>query len=422
MKRWLLLMSSFSVAALALVAQSTRAQVTQPRPADVGPGEGGATLRLPGDAAPTPTPNSAVPDAMKGLWKGQPNPFGSATASRIAQLPSNSIEINKDVEITDKQSPWVIFVMAYSGPEAPKLARDFVVELRQNWKLNAFVYNYGADEKRKEYERVEKAKRDQLDALQKAGLTGKYLPSPVRAVSIPEQTGVLIDGGYRSRDQALEALKTLRKTSDERIKTDKAFVDRVKLDVKVAMVEEKDKTAKGGIRIGQAEAVFINPFVRAFPARNPAIPEHHAAAQLDENDLKLMRTLNEGEPFSLMKCKKAYTLVIKQYNTQQVIIRNKQEEAGFLKRFPVVFDLSKKEEDISANYAHNLAEAFRKSGLAETFVLHAKYSSFVTVGGYDGLEDPRMKQMQDFLEDRFQMNEYRPIGLLARPAPMAVPR
>lgn len=423
MKRWLLLLPI-----LVAVVAVGRAQFPTPQPGDLGPGEGGATLKLPG-ADPSP-PQGKIPTAPAG---GPPAPWNGATpftplsptpgSVRVALPPSNQVDINKDIEITEKQAPWVIYAMSYSGPEAPKLAREFAMEMRNNprLKLNAYVYNYGAKEKLREYQRVEELRKTQLEALQKAGVKGEVMPLRVRTMKIDEQTAVLIDGGYRTREEALAALQQLRKLTTDKTFSEE-FVKRVKLDLKVAILEEADKKAKAGVRIGEAEVVVVNPFTRAFPARNPAYPQEQTA-QIDEKDVKLMRKLNEDEPFSLFKSKKPMTLVIKQYNTQQVMTKNKKEDDTFLARFRQGLTLKNGEwQDDAAVNAHNLCDAFRKSGLAETYVLHAKYCSFVTVGGYESLEDPRLIQMQNFLESRFQHEAYRPFELMPRPAPMAVPQ
>jgi hypothetical protein len=319
-------------------------------------------------------------------------------------------------------------VMSYSGPEAPQLAHEFVVEMRKAFKLNAYVFNYGAEEKRQEYERVQKLKQEYETALKSIPGKSQIMPPRIRAVKIDEHTGVLLANSYKSRDEALAALQKLRKLKLEEI--DKGFTKRVKLDAVVAIMEQKDQQAKNGLRVGAAEIVLQNPFNRAFPVRNPAMSDEQVAAA-EPIDLRLLQTLNAQEPLSLLQVKKPFTLVIKQFNTQQVVVRSKKEEDGFADSFKKGLYLDgrgtkeKEYTDHAAVHAHSLAEAFRKSGLAETYVLHTKYCSFVTVGGYDSLDervDPRLKQMQDFLESRFQMNAYQSIGLLPRPAPMAVPR
>jgi hypothetical protein len=149
---------------------------------------------------------------------------------------------------------------------------------------------------------------------------------------------------------------------------------------------------------------------------------------MDPKDIELIRELNKSEEFTILKLNKPYTLAIRQYNTQQVVIRNKKEQEDFLKRFKDASTFRKANaggpdwSDFAANSAHNLCEAFRKSGLPETYVLHSKYASFVTVGAYDGVRDPRLQQMQDFLESRFRMEAYRPYELFPTPQVMVVPR
>src|SRR5262249_35096700 len=148
------------------------------------------------------------------------------------------------------------------------------------------------------------------------------------------------------------------------------------------------------------QAVLVNPFVRAFPARNPVL-EHDRTPEMDPVDVKLLQKLNQEEVFTVLKTRKPFTLVIKQYNTQQIVACNKKEAEGFLERFSkgLTLDPIKKEwSDQAAQSAHDLCDAFRKSGLAETYVLHAKYCSYVTVGSYDSVQDNRLTVMQNFLE------------------------
>ena len=45
-------------------------------------------------------------------------------------------------------------LVAEAGPDAPQKAREMVSRLRETCRLPAFVFNHGAEEKRKEYERL----------------------------------------------------------------------------------------------------------------------------------------------------------------------------------------------------------------------------------------------------------------------------
>ena len=408
MKRWLFLLAALAILGGAVTHETSRGQfppaksAPSPGPSDLGPGEQGATLRVPGMETPAPTPKPATPSVLQAF-------ANSPGAGRVA-LPPSTVNINKDIEITPDAGAWVIFVMAYSGPEAPEMAREFVRELRTTHKQNAYVFNYGAAEKQKEFERVQKLRQEQADALRKAGIKGEILPMKVRTMRIEEQTGVLIANGYRDRDEAFHALQTIRKITPD--------PERVRLNMLMLYKEKEDDAARKGEpkRVAASETVFINPFTRAFAARNPAV-QHGTVEPLPEVDVKLLRNINGPEPLSLFNCKKKYTLVVKQFNTQNKVLKGAKESQAFLD----MFQMKEITKDYARDNAHNLGDAFRKGGMPEVYVLHTKYCSYVTVGGYDSLEDRQLITMQNLLEERFKVEAYRPLEMLPRPMPMAVP-
>ncbi|MSQ93526.1 MAG: hypothetical protein EXR98_03100 [Gemmataceae bacterium] len=414
MKRWLFLLAILA-AGVGLIAHNTgRGQFPGPKP---GPGEGGATLKLPGlDPVPggsqTALPNY-VPRA--GYTPSSAYPSLQPGGTKVALMPSNVVDFNRDIEITPEAGPWAVFVMAYNGPRSPEMARKLVTELRTSYKYPAYVFNYGAEEKRKEYERVQKARQVQIDALQKAGLKAD-VPIRVPAVRIDEQTGVLV-GGFRTREDAAAFVEKLRKqkppdpknlvitTSDGR--------EIVALDTKFAA---QVKEGPGGAKVIQGERVYQNPFLKALPVHNPTSAREQTPNAL-ENDLKLMRKLNVEEPFSLFQCKKPLTLAIAQYGTQHKGFLDAREATGAVTHFGV------DSIDPSAQNARNLAKALRKDwGLTEAYVLHTRYSSYVTVGGFDSEKDPRLVSLQNELENRFLAPAYGPLKLFPRPVPMQVPR
>jgi hypothetical protein len=278
------------------------------------------------------------------------------------------------------------------------------------------VFNYGAEEKRKEYERVQKIRQEQIDALAKAGLKSD-VPIRVPTMKIDESTGVLV-GGYRTFDEASTALKAIKKLNPEGLR------GKVDLDMSVitSPVEASSGKKAPRIEIVEKSVAFVNPFQRAFPCRNPSLPKEQAASTGKE-DLDYLRQINKGEPFSLLNCKQPYTLVVKQYIVQHKTLdaASGEKARGFLDAFDKGFGLWNKEwEDKTAHNAHNLAEALRKSGLKETYVLHCKYCSYVTVGEF-GTDDPRMLATQNWLESVFKMDAYRQLDMLPRPMPMPVP-
>lgn len=419
MQRWIWIAAILMIAVGVVVTNGQQPGNKGP----VGPGDGGAVLRLPGleptpDAVSTKVAKPAeLPYYLQNTPKSPPSPYPATSSggTKVALPPSNATDINKDIEITPGAGNFVIVVMSYAGPTAPEMARNFVRVLRSDYKLPAYVFNYGAEEKRKEYERVQKIRQEQIDALVKAGLKAD-VPIRVPTMKIDEQTAVLI-GGYKAYEDAGNALKnTIRKLPTDPLK------GRVDLDASFVSATDYNTDTKKAGKTEVAGIAYINPFLRAFPARNPSLPKEQASSTSDE-DLIFLRKVNKGEPFSLLECKKPFTLAIKQFNMQGKPVRSAQEAKSFLTTFdnlPFTKPLGKWEDGTAKN-AHNVAEALRKSGLPETYVLHCKHCSYITVGGYDSLEDPRLLAMQNFLETGLKHNAYRELEFFPRPVPMPVP-
>src|SRR5262245_53744945 len=99
---------------------------------------------------------------------------------------------------------------------------------------------------------------------------------------------------------------------------------------------------------------------------------------------------------------------------------------------------SKSGELLNANaqMAHQLAESLRSKqkgqiGLGlEAYLLHTEYSSYVTSGGYDGTDDPKLLQMQQTLMSEMnnpntslgRLNLIGNLQMMPQPLPMAVPQ
>jgi hypothetical protein len=437
MKRWLGL--SVIVTGCFVALQGTSRGQTGAKPADLGPGAGGATLKLTGmDSVDPKGPNRpGVPDSIKGLWNPALAAFPTPTqpgGTKVAEPPSNATDINKDIEIDAKAGNWVIFVMSYSGPKAPEMARKFVAVMRGHYKWNAFVFNYGAEEKRKEYERVQKARQEQIDALKKAGLDTN-LPIRIATIRIDEHTGVLL-GGYKTRDEATAALKRLQ---DPKITDPKHLIGNVDLDTVVTAkldptAANSIKSREWGTKVVNQDVAYVNPFQKAFVAHNP----HPDVPKVNNNmtpeeELKFLRHVNREEPLTLLNCKRPFTLVIKEYRMPYKTVADPREANDFLnqlRKADTFLDMFKsglmrrgKEEewaDRAAHNAHDLAEGLRKNKL-EAYVLHSKYCSYVTVGNYDSLQDPQLLAMQRVLEPMLKSDAYRALDLFPSALPMLIP-
>jgi hypothetical protein len=204
-------------------------------------------------------------------------------------------------------------------------------------------------------------------------------------------------GGYKDADAARRALDGIKKLKQP-------DGSKVKMDVAV-MSNPQTQTI---------EQAVINPFTRSFVVRNPTVPAERPADRNAPDPL--WKQLNADEPFSLFKCPHPVTLAIKQFQGAAVV-QPKSATSNFLK----MIGFGGKDGELlnaAAMNAHNLAEALRKVGL-EAYVLHTRYNSIVTVGGYDSPDDPRLKQMQHQLASTAGAG---PLQLFAQPMPMQVPK
>jgi hypothetical protein len=292
----------------------------------------------------------------------------------------------------------MILIISYQGANGPQQARKMALELR-NRRAQAYVFSYGAEERKKEFDRVRKLLEDQ----QKFFAEKKVTPEQgirVRYQNIEVQHAVLI-GGYSDQDSALRALKQVREWPE---------LDPTKVDLETMFVKQ---TGPKGV----TEAKYVNPFKRAFVARNPTIKQD--APRKEQLDIKALRAMNSEETYSLLKCPKRYTLAVKEFQTPFMMQDSKTssnlwETLGMANKTDRV--------DGAALSAHNLAEALRKAMRVDAYVLHTKYSSVVTVGSYDNPEEPGLKSMQEFLAGRFSQQPLVQIQFFHRPVPMAVPQ
>jgi hypothetical protein len=380
-----------------------------------GPGEQGATLRQPWDTQGQPP---AAPGALQKLWN--PTAGGAAPAAVPPEEPAVDPDINKDIAVTPELGPWLVSITAYSGGRAPLQARQMVAELRGKYKLAAYVFTHGSDRRRQEQEWVKKRIEDQRAWLDKARQQyGEHeiqvLPIRVkRLLHVDEHCAVLV-GGYRDEATARRALDEIRRLKPELIEpAQRPFL----LETQYYGMDDPttQKIRKGDGEHG-GDHVFVNPFVKALVVPNPTAKHERPPVQ-DTQDLAVLRRLNSGVPYSLLECPNRYTLAIKHFQTPiELQTRGKSTAAGFLS----ALHLGKAEpKDYAADNAVNLAEALRKSGL-EAYVLHTKFASLVTVGGYDSPDDPRLRAMQQTLLTNLSALQAQ-IQLLPEPVPILIPR
>ncbi len=310
-------------------------------------------------------------------------------------MPHDDPGMNRDVLVAPEQGPWLIYVTNYTGPKAPSMARELVAELRSNpdYKLPAFVFNYGEEAQRKE------------------GLSAD-VDIRVPHMRIEVEVGVLV-GGYKDFDTARRDLERIRKLKplDGR---------RVKLPTWViGEMSNFTGVTKLGAPQPKLESVSANIFLRAMVVRNPSIPPNSASE--NQLDIAVLQRLNADESFSLLRCGKPFTLAVTHF-AMPATIEQKGMGSGFLQKIGLGSN-TKTPTDIAKHNAHNLADLLRKRGW-DAYALHTRTVSYVSVGGFDSPTDPQLTHAQEELaklSQRAAELDSR-IPLYPVPKPMIVPR
>jgi hypothetical protein len=290
----------------------------------------------------------------------------------------------------------MICVASYTGPEAPQMARQMVIELRSAYQMPAFVFNHGAEKRKKEYERVKTIIEQQRKFFQEKGINYDG-PLRVKYERYDDQCAVLV-GGYADDEAAQRGLKSVRQLKPP-------DPNRVRLDKKFH-AEVDPKTGK----VKKGEEIFVNPFQQAFVVRNPTVKQEQHAGW-SQQDLVALRKLNSAEDYSLFKCQQKFTLAVRSFPLPGAV-QSRSASGKFLETLGLG-GKNGENLDAAAVNAHNLAELLRTKANLEAYVLHTRFYSLVTVGGFESPDDPRLQSTQRVLTDQLK---------IPQAVPMQVPR
>jgi hypothetical protein len=321
----------------------------------------------------------------------------AVTAGLAVAAPHVEADPNKDYVITAGDGAWVVCAASFMGPSAPGLAKQLVYELRRRDNQPAFVFNHADEERRQLNEEFERLKQERPE----------FAVRP-RKVRIEEQCAVLV-GGYKDIETARAALTALKKLPPPNLKAEASEIE--------YFVQ--------GQTAGKA-STERSPFATAFVTRNPALPpEPKPTVKFDP----LWKKLNANEDYSLLNCKKPYTLLVKEYRGAEVI-QPKSGSGAFLDAIGLGGNKPGETLAAAGAQAHELARLLRtKQFNLESYVLHTRNCSYVSVGAFDspkGDDIERVKRQVatlNTLTTRTKDGRVEPIHLVFdNPVPMEVPR
>lgn len=320
----------------------------------------------------------------------------AALALAQAGLAREEADPSKDYVVTAADGPWMIIVTYYTGPMAGKYAHDLVLELRSRYDVPGFVFNRTGEERKKLQEEQAELRRRQEAYLKQMNLTVD-VPARVRTYRIEEEFAVLV-GGYKDMETARKALDRIKKFDPPQT---------VPLpEMHIAGPDASDKEKK---RIN-VEKEPVNPFRTSFVCHNPTIPVEKPKQEADS----LLKELNAGESYSLLKTSKPYTLIVKEYHRAAMV--QPSAPSAFIDKLLGRNDGAAL--DAMGKQAHEIARVLRKLNF-DAYVLHRRWDSLVTVGSYDSPTDPQLLQNQKTLAS-FQLGA--DIKFLPRPVVLEVPR
>jgi hypothetical protein len=309
--------------------------------------------------------------------------------------------------LTPEAGTWLILAAHYAGPDAPSLARQVALELRNTHHLSSYILNYADRERQAMQEEFERRQR-----------LNPNVPMRRRRINIQESCGVLI-GGFKDFEHATAYLPTVKKLDPPKLKLAGGLgsspYDRV-------LHPEYDPQQKKMV----LKSSLVNPFSNAMVVRNVTVPQAPKEVKFDP----IWTKLNAHEEYSLLKNPKPWTLVVKAYgsastNFGQVLPQGKA--GGFLSSVGLGDgDQSVDRLGAAAAQAHALAEFLRKPHLGfDAYVFHMRQCSLVTVGGFASEKDPEMARVQLRLSKlHFSSGGgacQDPIGLMPYPIPIKLP-
>jgi hypothetical protein len=345
------------------------------------------------DTPPSTPVAPTTPPAGKTAPGGAGLPMGVEPVATDPARPVNPFPI------TAAAGAWVICAAHFPGTDGFDWAVQTVNELRSKYRYQAFILDRGAELRRQQDEEWEEYKKRMHGA-----------PLRRRMVRIEDEYAVLI-GGFKDFESATAALTKVRALPMPKLKS-KPGTTPYQTVVYTVPAEEKVK------------AIDVNPYSQAMVVRNPMAGTAANKPKVDP----FLKTLNDGEEYSLLKNKKKYTLMIKEYHGATVVesqVGGKSSGGGFMG----LFNLAKNSEtslSAGAAQAHELAKFLRSDKIGmDAWVLHTRRSSIVTVGSFEKPDDPAiLKTARKLSGLKFtpQGGGHDPVGLMSAPLVVEIPR
>lgn len=298
--------------------------------------------------------------ASAGMFVGVVRVEGGSPWTSLVPFSRVDADPNKSYAVTEEQGPWMILAATFSGDTAEQKSQQLVVELRKQFRLEAFTF----------VRHIDSTQAEVGLGLNKYGKP--KMMRPINAVKYDE-VAVLV-GNYPSFEdsRAQKTLQTLKHAWPK-------CLDYRPADGKKASTTSQSLGALRELhRQINPKLKDLGPMRAAMICRNPLIPdEYFHQGGLD----KLVLKMNQGVEFSLLDCPAQFSVRVATFRGKDTMILKEIDTLN--KKDQVTDDLAK-----AAEKAHVLTTALRQLGY-EAYEFHDRHESIVTVGSFDSVGDPR---------------------------------
>ena len=292
----------------------------------------------------------------------------TSSAPALAAPPWSKLDVfhhleadpNNDYPLAERNGPWMIMAMTFSGPYAEEQARELVHEFRSRYKLPAYTHTMRFDFRTDKNGKptgptAKKVNYRRNEAKEIAVLVGDYSSVEDRAA---QKT---LDKLKVAQPSCLD----LDKRTEEG-KPDSRTLGRLRM-IQQAVLPETSARKK------------LGPMRHAFLTTNPLLPDEYFNPKGID---RLVIEMNGPVKYSLLNCPGKYTVKVATF-TGRMIIDQKQIEEIEKKGKPFDSQLAD-----AADKAHRLTMSLRQKGY-EAYEFHDRYASMVTVGSFNSVGTPR---------------------------------
>ena len=280
-----------------------------------------------------------------------------------------------------ENGPFMVVVHTFRGPQATDYALALTLELRQQYQIPAYIFHLKIQPGGSNIRNV------QPTAAQ--GIPNAQIAAPEK-LRVYDEAAVLV-GDCKTIDDAealVKQVKKLRPKTLDGIPT--IWGHRKGKGLQWAMVTANPLIPAQRLYPGGAPAGGPTPMAPVIQSGQTIDPYVAGAAfeRVHKPD-PLVERMNRG-PRSLYRCKAPYTLPVAEFIGRSAVDPNDPafNDTSFFKKSPL-----QSAADDAERYAANIARCKSLPDGLEVYVYHDRTSSTVTIGGFNGTEDPNLARL-----------------------------